>query len=115
MADERTVYTPPKDPQAEPVCLLDRAWHDRRAVPPEALFDEARSHEVREDGATLRFEARPGMWERVGTFVSEERECCPFLAFQQEEREGEIVLEIMGPVTKVTAPGRGEACGPDCC
>ncbi len=71
-----------------------------RFVPPrqpDALFAHARSQEGRDDGAEFRFEAKPGMWERVTTFVEEEDECCPFFAFEQWEEEGEVVLRILRP------------------
>lgn len=86
---------PPLDPSAEPVCLLDRDWAERRAEPPDAFLDLATSQETSENGALFHFPARPGMWERISTFVDEERECCPFFSFEQWEDGDEMVLKIM--------------------
>ncbi|MEX1253705.1 MAG: hypothetical protein WEE64_05130 [Dehalococcoidia bacterium] len=91
----RTV--PPKQPDAEPVCLLDAEWAKRRAEPPDAFLASARSQRTLADGAEFRFEAVDGLWERVSTFVDEERECCPFFAFEEWEDGGEVVLRITRP------------------
>jgi hypothetical protein len=93
----RRVVTPPKQPDAEPVCLLDKEWAERRQEPPDAFLASARSQENLPNGAEFRFGAQPGMWERVATFVAEERECCPFFAFEQWEDGGEVVLKITRP------------------
>ena len=90
-------YVEPKDARAEPVCLLDKAWAARRAEPPDAFMASARSQASTESGSELRFEAAPGMWERVETFIDEERECCPFFAFEVWEEDGEVVLRILQP------------------
>ncbi len=79
----RRAYTPPKERQ-------------RRELP-DALLASARSERNLPNGAEFRFEAQPGIWERVNTFVMEERECCPFFAFEQWEEEGELVLRITRP------------------
>jgi hypothetical protein len=90
----RRIITPPKQPDAEPVCLLTREWAEQRREPPAAFLTLARSEAVLANGAEFRFAAQPGMWERISTFVSEERECCPFFAFEQWEEEGALVLRI---------------------
>ncbi len=97
MATTRRRYVPARQPDAEPVCLLDKAWAERRKEPPDAILALARSEEVAENGAQFRFEATPGLWERVGTFIEEEGECCPFFAFEQWEEGGEVVLRIFRP------------------
>ena len=79
------------------MCLLDKAWAGRRAEPPDAFLALARAQVTSETGAEFRFEAQPGMWERVSTFVEEEGECCPFFAFEQFEEGDEVVLRIMRP------------------
>jgi hypothetical protein len=96
MTNTRHVITPPKQPDAEPVCLLDKEWAERRQEPPGAFLDLARRTDIT-NGAEFRFEAAGGMWERVSTFVSEERECCPFFAFEQWEEDGGVVLKIFRP------------------
>ena len=95
--EARRIVTPPKQPGAEPVCLLDREWAQRRQEPPDAFLALATSQRTEENGAEFRFEAQPGMWERMSTFVAEERECCPFFAFEQWEEEGAVVLKIFRP------------------
>jgi hypothetical protein len=64
-----------------------------RSEPPEAFLALARRTDVA-GGAEFRFDAEAGMWERVATFVSEERECCPFFAFEQWEDGRTVVLKI---------------------
>ena len=93
----RRLVVPPKQADAEPVCLLDREWAERRREPPDAFLAAARSQRNLANGAEFRFEAQPGMWERISLFVSEERECCPFFAFEQWEEESALVLRITRP------------------
>ena len=95
--EPRRVYVPPKQPDAEPVCLLDKEWAQRRQEPPDAFLALATSQRTEESGAEFRFEAQPGMWERMSTFVAEEHECCPFFAFEQWEEAGAVVLKIFRP------------------
>jgi hypothetical protein len=97
MTKSRRMYIPPRDADAEPVCLLDKAWAERRAEPPDALLALAASQTTSETGAEFRFDAVPDMWERVSVFVAEEGECCPFFAFEQWEEGDEVVLRIMRP------------------
>ncbi len=94
MLEPRRILTPPKEPDAEPVCLLTEEWAARREESPEAFFAAARSQTSLSNGAEFRFDASDGMWERVTAFVAEERECCPFFAFEQWEEDGEVVLRI---------------------
>lgn len=95
MPKPRRRYVPPRLPDAEPVCLLDAETAKRRREPPDALLALARSQRTDDSGAEFRFAAAPGMWERVATFVDEERECCPGFAFEQLEDGGEIVLRFI--------------------
>ncbi len=97
MSAGRRRYVPARQPDVEPVCLLDKEWAARRKEPPDAFLSLARSQEVRDDGATFRFESRPGLWERAGTFIAEEGECCPFFAFEQWGEGGEVLLRIFRP------------------
>ena len=95
--EPRRRHVAPRDPNAEQVCLLDKETAARRSEPPDAFLDAARSQETREDGATFRFAAEPGMWERMSASVDEEGECCPFFAFEQWEEGDELVLRIVRP------------------
>jgi len=94
MSEPRRVVTAPKQPDAEPVCLLDAEAARQRLEPPDAFLASARSERRLSNGAEFSFEAAAGTWERVSTFVAEERECCPFFAFEQWEEPGEVVLRI---------------------
>ena len=93
----RRQLTPPRQADAEPVCLLTEEWAKRRKESPEALLATARSQANLANGAEFRFEAKADTWERVETFVEEEGECCPFFAFEQWEEDGEVVLRITRP------------------
>ena len=93
----RRRYVSPRDPHAEQVCLLDKEAAEQRREPPDALLALAGSQETHEDGAEFRFEAKPGLWERVSTFIEEEGECCPFFAFEQFEEGDQVVLRIIRP------------------
>jgi hypothetical protein len=94
MPELRRVFTPPKDAQAEPVCLLNKDMLADRAEDPTAFFAAARSQETLANGTVFRFAAEPGTWERVERFIADERDCCPFFAFEQWEERGEVVLRI---------------------
>jgi hypothetical protein len=94
MQEARHRYAPASQPGADPVCLLDKEWAARREEPPGAFLALASSQETFEDGATFHFAAVPGMWERIGVFVAEEQECCPFFAFEQWDEADTIALRI---------------------
>lgn len=94
MNEQRRVVTPPKEPDADVVCLLDDISLAGRAEPPDKLLGCAKSQTTLENGTEFRFDVVDGMWARVSTFVSEERDCCPFFAFEQWEEDGSVVLRI---------------------
>ena len=91
---------PPRTPGAEQVCTLDKETALAREEAPDAFLAEARSQETRPDGTDFHFEAKPGIWERVSTFIEEEAECCAFFAFEQWEESDEVVLRITRPPEK---------------
>ena len=93
----RRRFVPPLDANAEQVCLLDAETARARNEPPDALLGAATAQETTEHGATFHFAAAPGMWERVVTFIDEERGCCPFFAFEQWEEGDEVILRITRP------------------
>ena len=94
MTEARRIVTQPKQPDAEPVCLLTEEWAASRKESPEAFLAAAKSQTNLPNGAEFRFDAADSMWERVATFVSEERECCPFFAFEQWEEAEMVALRI---------------------
>ena len=96
-AQLRHRFVPPAKPDAEPICSLDTEATKRRKESPEALLAAAVSQKTGSEGTEFRFAAKPGIWDRVSTFVDEEQECCPFLAFEQWEEAGEVVLRIFQP------------------
>ncbi len=98
--EARHRFVPPSQPDAEQVCLLDKAAAKQRKEAPDAFLAEARSQETRDDSAEFRFAAQEGMWERVSTFIAEEGECCPFFAFEQWEDGDEVALRIIRPQEK---------------
>jgi hypothetical protein len=97
MTRKGRIFTPPKQPDAEPVCLLTEESAAAREESPQSLLGEARSQVNLANGAEFRFGAQAGMWERLETFVAEERECCPFFAFEQWQDGDEVVLRITRP------------------
>ncbi|MCH8161021.1 MAG: hypothetical protein IIB88_03895, partial [Chloroflexi bacterium] len=70
----RKRIVPPMDPNAEQVCLLDKEWAERRKESPSAFLDLARSQDTSETSTVFHFESTPEMWDRMSTFVDEERE-----------------------------------------
>jgi hypothetical protein len=97
MPETRRTIVPPKDPNAEVICLLDDISRGQRREPPDVFLSAARTQTTLSNGTEFRFEAVAGMWERVETFVAEERDCCPFFAFEQWEEDGAVVLRITKP------------------
>lgn len=97
MAQTRHRVIPPRRPGSPQVCTLDSEGARQRKEAPDSFLAEARSQETRADGTDFHFEAKPGMWERVSTFIEEEGECCAFFAFEQWEEGDEVVLRITRP------------------
>jgi len=97
VSEPRRRTVPPLDPNAEQVCLLDGEWAERRKESPTAFLDSARSQDTSETSTVFHFEATPDMWNRMTTFVDEERECCPFFSFEQWEDGDEVLLKISRP------------------
>lgn len=93
----RRLYVPPRDPDAEPVCLLTREAAAQRQESVDALLQQAYAVESRPNGIEYRFRLGPRVWDRVNTFIDEESECCPFLAFEVEEAGEAIVLRVFQP------------------
>jgi hypothetical protein len=52
------------------------------------------SRERRDDGIVLSFGRQPGVRETVEDLARRERECCPFLDFRVDERDGQVRLAI---------------------
>ena len=97
VAEPRRRTVPPLDASAEQVCLLDKEWAERRKESPAAFLDSARSQDTSEISTVFHFEAKPDMWDRMSTFVDEERECCRFFSFEQWEDGDEVLLKISRP------------------
>ena len=97
VTEPRRRIVTPLDPNAEQVCLLDKEWAARRKENPEGFLDLARSQETSEHSTVFHFEPTADIWERMSTFVDEERECCPFFSFEQWEEGDEVLLKISRP------------------
>ena len=91
------LYLPPRDAEAEPVCLLTRDWAGRRQESPDAFLQAALTERPMESGIEYRLPASPEMWRRLEVFVREESECCPFLAFEAREENSVIALDVVWP------------------
>ena len=97
MTTERHRRSGPRHLAAEPVCSLTREAAAQRKVPVDVLLAQAEAEDVRPDGIEYRFAASPLIWERVNTFIDEEAECCPFLAFEALEADGKVILRMIQP------------------
>ena len=97
VTEPRRRTVPPMDQDAEQVCLLDKEWAERRKESPSAFLDLARSQDTIETSTVFHFESTLEMWDRMTTFVDEERECCKFFAFEQWEEDDEVLLKISRP------------------
>lgn len=97
VTEPRTRIVPPLDPNAEQVCSLDAESAAAREESPEGFLGMARSQDTSEFSTVLHFEVTPEIWERMSTFVDEERECCRFFAFEQWEEGDEVLLKISRP------------------
>jgi hypothetical protein len=48
-------------------------------------------------GVRLRFAARPGIREELQWLITSESKCCPFLRFELQQADGELILAVSGP------------------
>ena len=94
---ERRVLVPPANPAAEPICTLDRDMALARQEPPDRFLNEAFAEMPISSGMEYLFNSSEGLWERAETFVREEAECCPFLAFEILEQDERLVLRVFQP------------------
>lgn len=90
-------YIEAADAGAEPACQLTSDTVALRVEPPEDFFARAKKQEVLANGYELRFPRTRDMAARVAVFIEEERECCPFFAFEQWDEDAETVLRILWP------------------
>ncbi len=93
----RRIFVPPVDPEAEPICTLDRETALRRKEQPDRLLDQALEQTSTGDGIEYRFGPVVGLWERIETFIKEEGQCCRFLAFELTESQDAVVLKAFQP------------------
>jgi hypothetical protein len=97
MSKLRRRLVPASEPDAEPACRLAPEEGRRRQADTDSLFAALASQRETDGGNEFVFRGDPGeLWERVSTFVDEEAVCCPFFAFEQEERADGVVLRISG-------------------
>ena len=93
----RHLHAAARDPNAAPICLLNREWAEQRVQRPDVFLGLATSETWIDGGAEYLFATEPGTWEQLEVFVREEGECCPFLAFDAEEEGNNIVLRVLWP------------------
>ena len=93
----RKLYVPPANPNADPICTLDRETALARREPPDKFLDQAYEQTSTTTGIEYRFHQTDGLWERAHTFIEEEAVCCPFLAFEVTEQERTLLLRIFQP------------------
>ena len=96
MAGRRMTISP-RDPHAAPVCLLTREWAVQRDESPDVFLGTVLSELPADRGIEYRLSASAEIWGRVETFIQEEGECCPFLAFEAEEEADQIRLKVIWP------------------
>jgi hypothetical protein len=89
------VQVQPRDTSAEPVCSLQQPAARDRLLTIDVLIQKALDIQPLRDGTEFRFEA-PILGE-IDTFIAEEAECCPFLAFERWLEDGKAVLRITQP------------------
>ena len=94
---DRRIYVAPADLAAEPICTLDRETAMARFEPPGEFLNEAVAERPIPSGIEYVFSQVEGLWERAETFVEEEAECCPFLAFEIAEEGDKLVLRVFQP------------------
>lgn len=63
------------------------------------LIASASEHHLAGDALSLRFEAHPGILERIAAVIERERQCCAFLRFELVVPPvgGPMRLEVSGP------------------
>lgn len=93
----RELIAPPRDPQADPICLLTKEWADARQERPDRFLALTTSELITPDGVEYRLPGGDANWRRVESYIEEEGECCPFLGFEAHEAGSEIVLTIRWP------------------
>jgi len=93
-------YIAPSAADADMACRLTSETAALRRECPEDFFAAAKAQEVLPNGYELRFDPAPAMPERIGAFIAEESECCPFFAFERWEEQGELVVRILRPDDK---------------
>lgn len=87
----------PLNPDAEPVCSLTREAAAARQEPPDRLLEEATSTKATPRGIKYSFPASEAMIGRLLTFIHEEMECCPFLAFEVHEEGPSLEFHAYQP------------------
>ena len=63
------------------------------------LLSHVKERRTTKEGLDLRFAATAGVVADLGSFIEDERECCPFLDFRLEVagNDGPVWLRLSGP------------------
>lgn len=89
-------HTPDELPIA---CSLEPRSADARILRWQALADRALLASQRDGGAARqRYRDDAGVDTELEDLIALERQCCPFLDFNLDRADGELVLDVTGPV-----------------
>ena len=97
------VYREPRIPGHDPICLLDKETALKRAEPSDRLLSDAPASYL-PNGVEYRLNPTEATWSRVLTYIEEERQCCPSLAFEALVEEQAIRLIVFQPFEDQVAP-----------
>jgi hypothetical protein len=93
----RTLTVEASQPDAEKACLMTNADSQRRKPELDALFAAVVENTSLHEGQVMRLQGDPeDLWEKVTTFIEEEKVCCPFFSFEARELADGVELTITG-------------------
>ena len=89
----------PRSDPAPIACSLTADEYRRRLTKSARVAQDAlRRREPIDGGVRLVFADSEAARRRVRRFAAEESQCCPFLTFDIAERDGQLVVDLTGPV-----------------
>jgi hypothetical protein len=77
--------------------LSPEARFARRATIAQLATDALVARERTDDGARVRLTDRPDVERRARELIAAESACCPFLTFDLQKQDDELVLTVAGP------------------
>lgn len=91
------LYVPPVEPQADPTCRLQRPEAEQRQQTLDMVIQRSLSVEPLVNGIEVRLQDSAEEREKIETFIMEEADCCPFLAFEVWIEGNDAILRILHP------------------